>query len=81
MEVLTIAVTGIMCLFSFVVGAKVGQKAAKGETVELPELNPIKAYKRNEAQKKADIEQEKLNTVLQNIERYDGTSRGQKEVK
>lgn len=79
MEVL-ILITGFLNIACFIVGANVGQAVSKGEKVETPKLNPLKAVKENRARKAAEIEQEKRNKVLRNIERYDGTSKGQEDV-
>ena len=80
MEALTILAIGTLCCACFLIGAKVGQSVAKGEKVEMPTVNPLKAYRERENRKEAEIEQVRINTVLQNIESYDGTSNGQKEV-
>ena len=80
MEALTLAIVGVMCIACFVVGAKVGQAASNGEKIESPIPNPIKAHKDREARKEADREQDRINTIMQNIENYDGTGRGQKEI-
>lgn len=74
---LIMGVTNILC---FMIGAKVGQKVVKGESVELPNLDPFKAYREHEARKEQREEQERVNTILQNIDRYDGTSNGQNDV-
>lgn len=84
MDAVTIAVIGVLMLVSFVVGAKVGQSAAKGETVKMGELNPINAIReRNEkkqAVKEYRQEMDRTATILRNIDMYDGTSAGQMEV-
>ncbi len=80
MEALYIALTGFFCICCFVIGAKIGQSISKDEKVELPSLNPLKAYRENEARKEVKMQQDKLNTVLRNIDRYDGTSKGQEDV-
>lgn len=80
MEVLLLAVMGITNLLCFVIGAKVGQKVTKGEPVELPSINPMKAYREHEARKESQREQDRMNTILRNIEGYDGTSTGQMDV-
>ena len=80
MEVLLLAVMGITNLLCFVIGAKVGQKVTKGEPVELPSINPMKAYREHEARKESQREQDRINTILRNIEGYDGTSTGQMDV-
>ena len=79
--VLTLAVTGILNVLCFIIGAKVGQTVNKGESVKMPNLNPLQAYRENRARKEAEAEMDKRNTVLRNIERYDGTGRGQEEVR
>lgn len=78
MEVLLLAVMGITNIMCFLIGAKVGQAVTNGKEVELP--NPVKAIKEHQEHKKARIEQEKADVILQNIESYNGTSAGQKEV-
>lgn len=80
MEVLTLAVFGAVNIFCFVIGAKVGQQVAKGEKVEMPSANPLKLYKQHEAKKEAEMEQSKIDTIMRNIESYDGTANGQKDV-
>lgn len=80
MEVLLILVVGAVNVLCFFIGAKVGQTAAKGETIKTPEVNPIKAYNEHKAQKEADKEAKRLEVIMQNIETYDGTSKGQASV-
>lgn len=80
MEIALVLVVGAMCIVCFIVGAKVGQKVVKGESVELPNLDPFKAYREHEARKAQREEQERVNTILRNIDRYDGTSNGQEDV-
>lgn len=78
MEVLLMAVFTVSNIICFMVGAKVGQKVSKGEEVKLP--NPVKAIQQHQEQKEAKKEQDRFDTILRNIESYDGTSIGQKEV-
>ena len=79
--ILAVGALNIACFF---IGAKVGQRVAKGENIELPSLNPVKAVKehneKKQAEKEAEREQERLNTIMENIENYDGTPYGQKDV-
>lgn len=78
--VLLMAVMGAVNLFCFVCGAKVGQKVSKGEEVEMPSVNPLEAIKKHREEKEAEHEQQKLNTILENIDNYDGSGWGQKDV-
>lgn len=78
--VLLVALTGFLNIACFIIGAKVGQTVSKGEKIEMPNVNPLKAYRENQAKKEMKMKQDKLDTVLRNIDRYDGTSRGQEDV-
>lgn len=78
MEVVTILAMGFVCMACFLMGAKVGQTVAKGEKVELP--SPVKAVQEHRERKEAQMEQSRLETIMRNIENYDGTPYGQKEV-
>ena len=78
MEVVTILAMGFVCMACFLIGAKIGQSVAKGEKVELP--SPVKAVQEHREKKEAQMEQNRLETIVRNIESYDGTPYGQKEV-
>ena len=80
MEVLLLAITGLLNIICFIIGAKVGQTVSKGEKVEMPNINPFKAIRENQAMKAAEIEQDRLDKVLRNIDRYDGTGKHQEDV-
>lgn len=81
MEALFIVMaTGLVCICCFIIGAKVGQTVSKGEDIEVSLPNPLKAIQEREARKEAQREQEKVDTILQNIDSYDGTGANQKEV-
>ena len=80
MEVLLLAVVAASNIACFIIGAKVGQTVSKGEDIETPTVNPLKAYREHEAKREAQREQDRLETIMRNIENYDGTSHGQKDV-
>lgn len=80
MDVLALAVFGAVNIFCFLIGAKVGQTVTKGEEVELPTVNPMAMVREHKSRKKAEEELDKLDTIMRNIESYDGTSNGQKDV-
>lgn len=80
MEVLLILTVGAVNVLCFFIGAKVGQTVAKGQTLEVPEVNPVKAYREHKAQKEADKEADRLEAIMRNIEAYDGTGEGQADV-
>lgn len=77
MEMLIIGALNIVC---FYVGAKIGQKTVKGEDIKLPDVtltNPLETYRKKKA---TEAEQNRIETIMQNIEAYNGTSAGQKDV-
>ena len=78
--ILLIAVVGTLNVVCFLFGAKVGQTVAKGEKIELPSVNPLEAIREHNARKAAEKEQESIDVIMRNIERYDGTPQGQEEV-
>ena len=68
-------------LFSVLVGAIIGQKTAKGREIK---LNPIKAIKEeikeSKVSKEENLRKRRIDTMLQNIDSYDGTGLGQKQI-
>ena len=81
--ILLIAVNGFFCALCFILGAKVGQKVVRGEEIKTPKisaLNPLKAYEEHKEKEEAKKEMNKLEVILGNIERFDGTERGQEDV-
>lgn len=79
-SILLIAITGTLNVVCFFIGAKVGQTVSKGKDIQLPNVNPVKAYQEHRERKEADREKEKIDIILGNIERYDGTANGQEDV-
>lgn len=80
MEVLLLLVTGVVNLLCFAIGAKLGQTVVKGKEIKLPSINPMDAIRTHNEKKKAEIEQDKFETIMRNIECYDGTGKGQEDV-
>ena len=78
--ILIIFAIGIVNLLAFLIGARTAQKAQKEEEIELPTLNPMKAYKEHREHTEALKEQERINTMLENINNYDGTGAHQKDI-
>lgn len=78
MEVLSVLAMGFVCMTCFFLGAKLGQTVTKGEDIKLPSIN--QAVRDHKARKEADIELDRFNTIMQNIEKYNGTPYGQEDV-
>lgn len=80
MEIALVLTVGALCIGCFLVGAKVGQTVSKGEDIKLPTANPVEAYRQHEAKAENRKAQERIDTILRNMENYDGTSNGQEEI-
>ena len=81
MEALLLAVMGAVNIACFVIGAKVGQTVSNGEEIKTPTIiSPIEAARNREEKKLAQMEQNRIDTIMRNIERYDGTTKGQEDV-
>ena len=80
MDILLVLAIGTLNIACFFVGAKVGQAVSKGETIKAPTINPMTVYKAHKDSKEAEMEKSRLDIILRNIERYDGTANGQEDV-
>lgn len=82
MEPLVFAVMGAVNIACFLAGAWVGQKVHKGEPIAIkpPAAGIGETIRTHRERKDMQKEQERLEAVLGNIERYDGTGAGQREI-
>ena len=80
MEVLLLAVMAASNILCFMIGAKVGQAVSKGEEVKLPTVNPMQAIKEHQERREAEKEQDKIEAIMRNLEAYNGTENGQKDL-
>lgn len=80
MEILLVIGTGLVNVLCFFIGAKIGQTVQKGETIKAPTINPVKLYNEHIDKKEAEAEKNRLDVIMRNIERYDGTGTGQEDV-
>ena len=70
--------SNIVCL---VMGAKIGQQVAKGQPVKVDLPNPVAAIKEHREEAQAAVKQSQVEAILRNIDRYDGSSYGQEEIR
>lgn len=78
---LILAVSGAVNIACFVFGAKVGQSVAHEEKIEMPQIkSPMQLIVEKRKKKAANKEERKIETLLQNIENYNGTAAGQKDL-
>lgn len=74
-------VFGIFIMSSFVIGVILGQKLNRNEKIEVNPVKAIEDYKEERQYKKeTQQEQTKLDIMLENIDNYDGTGIGQKNI-
>ena len=71
---------GVFIILAYTLGLKNGQKLKNDEEIKMPEVNPVKIV-RNEIdafqqRKKQDV----YDTIMANIDNYDGTGLGQKDI-
>ena len=78
--ILLIFSIGALNVACFFIGAKVGQKVVKGEPIELPKVDPMKPIRDHRERQKAEAEQEYYDAIMSNIDNYDGSGLGQKDV-
>lgn len=79
--VLLLAIASLSNIACFVIGANVGQKVIKGESIKTPVVNPMKTYKEHQVHKEAEAQKNKIDIILRNIDSYNGTGDGQEEVR
>lgn len=80
MEALILFATSAMNIVCFIIGAKVGQTVSKGKDIGVPAIDPLKPIRERQDRKQAKAEQDKYETILRNIENYDGTGAHQEDV-
>lgn len=78
--ILLCTVFGVFLCFTFIKGIQIGQSIANNKLVEMPSLNIAKKVQEIKQNKQDQEEIYKMNTILENIENYDGTDTNQKEV-
>lgn len=72
-----LSISNILCFF---IGAKVGQKVVNNEPIELPTINPVEIYAEHKEKEEVKKEISDLETMLENVNNYDGTTLGQKKL-
>lgn len=71
---------GIFIILSYTLGLKNGQKLKNNEEIKMPEVNPVK-FVRNEIDNFEERKkQAAFETMISNIDNYDGTGLGQKDI-
>ena len=78
--IIAVVVGGLVAYIGYFLGFKLGMAMKESDDSEKPS-KPTKVEKvSKEEQEAAEAEKKKLATIIENIENYDGTSYGQKDV-
>lgn len=83
-EIILVFIVGAFNLLSFYLGTKTKNQNMNTKEIQ---INPMKVYKKykedkiqNEEREKFVKEQEQTKIMIENIENYDGTGMGQKDI-
>lgn len=73
-------IVGVFIIVSYSLGLKNGQRLSKNEEVVVPNVNPIKVVTQEIEKHEERKKQEREEIIDYNIDNYDGTGLGQKDV-
>ena len=71
---------GVFIILAYTLGLKNGQKLKNNEEIKIPELNPIKIVRNEIETFEQKKKQDAYDTMMANIDNYDGTGLGQKDI-
>lgn len=71
---------GIFIILSYTLGLKNGQKLKNNEEIKIPEINPVKIVRNEIETFEQRKKQDAYDTMMANIDNYDGTGLGQKDI-
>ena len=73
-------IVGVFIIVSYSLGLKNGQRLSKNEEVVVPNVNPVKVVTQEIEKHEERKKQEREEIIDYNIDNYDGTGLGQKDV-
>lgn len=71
---------GVFIILAYTLGLRNGQKLKNNEEIKIPEINPIKIVKNEIETFEQKKKQDAYDTMMANIDNYDGTGLGQKDI-
>lgn len=78
--ILLIFLVGCFILVAYTLGLKNGQKLKNNEEIKMPEVNPVRLLK-NEMENYEEKKKQEINEInMFNIDNYDGTGLGQRDI-
>ena len=78
--ILLLFLFGIFIILSYTLGLKNGQKLKNNEEIKIPEINPVKIVRNEIETFEQKKKQDAYDTMMANIDNYDGTGLGQKDI-
>lgn len=79
-SIILCTVFGVFILVAYSLGLKNGQRISKNEEVVVPNVNPIKVITEEKERHEEKKKQEAYEIMMSNIDNYDGTGLGQKDI-
>lgn len=71
---------GVFIILAYTLGLKNGQKLNNNEEIKIPEINPVKIVRNEIETFEQKKKQDAYDTMMANIDNYDGTGLGQKDI-
>lgn len=71
---------GVFIILAYTLGLKNGQKLKNDEEIKIPEINPVKIVRNEIETFEQKKKQDAYDTMMANIDNYDGTGLGQKDI-
>lgn len=78
--ILLLFLFGIFIIIAYTLGLKNGQKLKNNEEIKMPEINPAKIVRNEIESFEEKKRQVAFETMMSNIDNYDGTGLGQKDI-
>lgn len=78
--ILLLFLFGIFIIIAYTLGLKNGQKLKNNEEIKMPEINPVKIVRNEIESFEEKKRQDAFETMMANIDNYDGTGLGQKDI-
>nr|DAP64614.1 MAG TPA: hypothetical protein [Caudoviricetes sp.]DAQ17874.1 MAG TPA: hypothetical protein [Caudoviricetes sp.] len=80
MEAIILLIVSISNIICFFLGAKIGQRVVNNQPVRIIDKSPIESIREKQDSKELKKQQEIDDVIKHNIDVYDGTSLGQKDI-
>ena len=71
---------GVFIILAYTLGLKNGQKLKNNEEIKISEINPVKIVRNEIETFEQKKKQDAYDTMMANIDNYDGTGLGQKDI-